>query len=76
MSTFFVQCTISAAVDSIVQGVGSGKGRRPGYMICHDLAVEAEVLVATFKPGQRVPDVSDKMGFFDDFSSLKISCGK
>jgi len=33
-------------------------------------------LVSTFKPGQKVTDVSKKMGFFDEFSSLKISCGK
>lgn len=31
-------------------------------------------LVATVKPGQKVPDVSKKLGFFDEFSSLKISC--
>lgn len=33
-------------------------------------------LVSTFKPGQKVQDVSKKMGFFDEFSSLKISCTK
>lgn len=31
-------------------------------------------LVATFKPGQKSADVSKKMGFFDEFSSLKIVC--
>lgn len=31
-------------------------------------------LVATFKPGQKSPDVSKKMGFFDEFSSVKIVC--
>lgn len=31
-------------------------------------------LVATFKPGQKSPDVSKKMGFFDEFSSVKIAC--
>lgn len=31
-------------------------------------------LVATFKPGQKVSDVSKKLGFFDEFSSLKITC--
>lgn len=33
-------------------------------------------LVATVKPGQKLADVSKKMGFFDEFSSIKISCGK
>lgn len=33
-------------------------------------------LVSTFKPGQKVEDVSKKMGFFDEFASLKISCTK
>lgn len=31
-------------------------------------------LVSTFKPGQRSADVSKKMGFFDEFSSVKITC--
>lgn len=31
-------------------------------------------LVSTFKPGQRTAQVSKKMGFFDEFSSLKIAC--
>lgn len=28
----------------------------------------------TFKPGRRVADVSEKMGFFDQMSPMKISC--
>jgi hypothetical protein len=31
-------------------------------------------LVATFKPSQKSPDVSKKMGFFDEFGSVKIAC--
>lgn len=31
-------------------------------------------LVSTFKPGQKSSDVSKKMGFFDEFSSIKIAC--
>lgn len=31
-------------------------------------------LVATFKPGQKSADVSKKMGFFDEFGSIKIAC--
>lgn len=31
-------------------------------------------LVATFKPGQRAAEVSKKMGFFDEFTSMKIAC--
>lgn len=31
-------------------------------------------LVATFKPGQKSADVNKKMGFFDEFASLKIAC--
>lgn len=31
-------------------------------------------LVATFKPGQKAGEVSKKMGFFDEFSSLRIAC--
>jgi hypothetical protein len=31
-------------------------------------------LVSTFKPGQRTAQVSKKMGFFDEFSSLKVAC--
>jgi len=31
-------------------------------------------LVTTFKPGQKSPDVSKKMGFFDEFGSVKIAC--
>lgn len=30
--------------------------------------------VSTFKPGERVADVSKRMGFFDEMSSLKVSC--
>jgi hypothetical protein len=29
---------------------------------------------ATFKAGQRVPDLSDKVGLFEDIRSLKIAC--
>lgn len=35
---------------------------------------EFKDLVSTFKPGQKSADVSKKMGFFDEFSSLKIAC--
>lgn len=31
-------------------------------------------LVATFKPDQKVPVVNRKMGFFEEFESLKITC--
>lgn len=31
-------------------------------------------LVATFKPGQKSNEVSKKLGFFDEFSSMKILC--
>lgn len=31
-------------------------------------------LVSTFKPGQKSADVSKKMGFFDEFSSVKVTC--
>lgn len=30
--------------------------------------------IASFEPGERVPDLRKNMGYFDDFSSLKISC--
>lgn len=30
--------------------------------------------VSTIKPGQRIPDVSKRMGFFDEMSSLRITC--
>lgn len=33
-------------------------------------------LVAQFKPGQRVTDVSKRMGFFDEFASVKVDCRK
>jgi hypothetical protein len=29
---------------------------------------------ATFKPGQKVADLDEKMGFFEDISSVKIAC--
>lgn len=32
--------------------------------------------VAQFKPGQRVPDVSKPLGYFDEFASVRMSCGK
>lgn len=32
--------------------------------------------VAQFKPGQKVPDISKKLGFFDEFASVRLSCGK
>lgn len=31
-------------------------------------------LVAQIKPGNKVPDVSKRMGFFDDFSSMQVNC--
>ena len=31
---------------------------------------------ATFKPGQRVPDLDTKLGFFEQIRSLKIACAK
>lgn len=30
--------------------------------------------VSTIKPGQRIADVSKRMGFFDEMASLKITC--
>lgn len=30
--------------------------------------------ISSFSPGERIPDLSKKMGYFDDFSSLRISC--
>lgn len=30
--------------------------------------------VAQFKPGQRVPDLSRRLGFFDEFASIRMSC--
>lgn len=30
--------------------------------------------IASFEPGERVPDLRKNMGYFDDFSSLTISC--
>lgn len=32
--------------------------------------------VALFKPGQKVPDISKKLGFFDEFASVRLSCSK
>lgn len=32
--------------------------------------------VGLFKPGQKVPDVSKKLGFFDEFASVRLTCGK
>lgn len=30
--------------------------------------------IASLEAGKRIPDLSKKMGYFDDFSSLKLSC--
>lgn len=30
--------------------------------------------VAQFKPGQRVPDLSKRLGFFDEFASIRVEC--
>lgn len=30
--------------------------------------------VAQFKPGQRVPDLSKRLGFFDEFASIRVDC--
>ncbi|WP_181373268.1 beta/gamma crystallin domain-containing protein [Massilia glaciei] len=35
-----------------------------------------EDLVGQFKPGQKVPDISKKMGFFDEFASVRLTCTK
>lgn len=32
--------------------------------------------VAQFKPGQKIPDISKKLGFFDEFASIKLACAK
>lgn len=32
--------------------------------------------VAQFKPGQKVADVSKKLGFFDEFASIKLECAR
>ena len=32
--------------------------------------------VALFKASQKVPDVSKKLGFFDEFGSVRLSCAK
>jgi len=31
---------------------------------------------ATFKPGQKVPDLNEKLGFFENIQSLKVACTK
>lgn len=33
-------------------------------------------IVGQFKPGQRVPDIDTRTGFFDEFSSVKVDCQK
>jgi hypothetical protein len=33
-----------------------------------------EDLVTQFKPGQQIPDVSRRMGFFDEFGSVRLDC--
>lgn len=32
--------------------------------------------VAMFKSGQNVPDISRKLGFFDEFASVRVTCNK
>lgn len=32
--------------------------------------------VAQFKPGQKVPDISKPLGFFDEFASVSLTCAK
>ena len=32
--------------------------------------------VGQFTPGRKVPEVSKAVGFFDEFSSVKITCSK
>ena len=32
--------------------------------------------VAQFKAGQKVPDISRKLGFFDEFASIRLTCMK
>ncbi|MCC6070792.1 beta/gamma crystallin domain-containing protein [Massilia sp. GCM10020059] len=32
--------------------------------------------VAQFKSGQKVPDISKKLGFFDEFASVRLTCSK
>lgn len=36
--------------------------------------VDFKQKIATIGPGKRIADLSKKMGYFDDFSSMKISC--
>lgn len=31
---------------------------------------------ATFKPGQKVPDLNEKLGFFENIQSLKVACSR
>lgn len=35
-----------------------------------------EEQVAQFKPGQKVADLSKRMGFFDEFASIRVNCQK
>lgn len=32
--------------------------------------------VGLFKPGQKVADISKRLGFFDEFASVRLSCAK
>lgn len=32
--------------------------------------------VGLFKPGQKVADISKRLGFFDEFASVRLSCSK
>lgn len=32
--------------------------------------------IAQFKPGQKVPNISKALGLFDEFASVRLSCGK
>jgi hypothetical protein len=32
--------------------------------------------VGQFKSGQKVPDISKKLGFFDEFASVRMTCSK
>ena len=32
--------------------------------------------VGMFKPGQKVPDINKRLGFFDEFASVRLSCSK
>lgn len=35
-----------------------------------------EQRTATFRPGQRVPELDEKMGFVENIRSLRVSCAK